>query len=145
MKHLSLAILLLLLTSMKIEEDKKKLLCHKWIQFATKAHTDAAPKPIAEDIVKECVFKKSGYYEEIQDEDMVMATGQWLFSPDKKKMKFHYATLNAQHIPPLPESADRFDIIILKLTKDTLIYGKEIYNEKGETTGHDDLYFVKED
>ena len=145
MKYLVFIFLLLIVTSFRKGDDVKTLLCHKWIQFASKASTDLTTKPMPADVIRECIFRKSGYYEDIMDEDTQMAAGKWVLSPDQKKMEFRLTTINGQHIPELPESAHRFNIVILRLTKDTLIYGKEVYNNKGEPIGHDDSYFVKEE
>jgi hypothetical protein len=144
MKYLVLFCLPLLITSFKKGDDVKTLLCHKWIQFASKASSDLTIKPMATDVIRECILKKSGYYEDIMDKDTQMAAGKWVLSPDQKKMEFRLTIINGQHIPELPESAHWFNIIILRLTRDTLIYGKEVYNSKGEPVGHDDSYFVKE-
>jgi hypothetical protein len=144
MKYPILIILLLLLAAFKTGDDVKTLLCHKWLQFALKRSTDLQPQMMGTDTEKECTFKKSGTYKETLAGDIPMATGTWFLSPDETKIGFAFTMINGQKIPPLPTAIKHYDITILRLTKDTLIYSKEVTAANGSLSGHDEFYFVKE-
>jgi hypothetical protein len=51
--------------------------------------------------------------------------------------------INGKSFPVPDDTSKHYNYIILKLTKDSLIYGQEaLYGEK-RVYGHDDWYFVR--
>jgi len=96
-------------------------------------------------MAEEYVFNVDGTYTEVAYSGKMKTTGQWFLNEDQTKMEFMISSFNGQQIPPFPETTRHFNKIILKLTKDTLIYGNEAYYGEKKIYGHDDLYFVRKD
>jgi hypothetical protein len=137
-------ILSVILLSMKSDDDRKTLLCHKWIQFALKSHDAALPKMIDKSMAKECLFKDDGYYQETMYDNKFKASGRWFFNGDQTKMDYTVTEINGQKFPESPHPENHIHQIILKLNNDTLVYGSEAYYGSSRTYGHDDWYFVRE-
>jgi hypothetical protein len=141
--YLSLVIVVLLL-SMKSDKDNRDLLCHKWIQFALKQHNAPSPQLIDKSMAKESLFKPDGTYEDAMYNNALKTSGQWFLNEDQSKLEFTITSMNGQNMPPFSETTKHYNIIILKLSRDTLVYGQEAYYGSDKIYGHDDLYFVKE-
>jgi hypothetical protein len=126
MKKCTIIILSVILLSMKSDDDRKTLLCHKWISFGYKQNTSLSL--IAIDSSKhELFFKKDGTYKELVNEHQskFKITGTWFFNSDQTKLGMEISTINGKKLPPDQDSTKRTKYIILKLTKDTLIYEDE--------------------
>jgi hypothetical protein len=130
---------------MKSDADRKTLLCHKWIQFAFKQNAASSPQMIDKSMAKESIFKADGTYEDAMYDNKLKTTGNWLLNEDQTKMVFTISNVNGKDIPPFSETTKHFNIIILKLTADTLIYGNEFYHGKDRVYDHFDWYFVRKD
>jgi hypothetical protein len=145
---LSCIVISILLLSVKPDGDRKKLLCHKWMQFAFKADMATPQKTIDKSMAKEITFKADGTYQDAIYNDQFKTTGNWYLNDDENKMEFTLSTINGKEVPPFPETSRHYNIIILKLTADTLIYGDEFYRGKeGQAMvyNHSDWYFVRKD
>ena len=51
---------------------------------------------------------------------------------------------NGTKIPAFSDTTKRTNIIIIKLTQDTLLYGTEGYYGNDKVYGHDDWYFMRQ-
>lgn len=134
----------LIVSLIKIEADKKELLCHHWVQFAFKKNGAVMPISVDALMAKECSFAGDDKYDETMYNKAFKASGKWFFNNDQTKMGMTIDNVNGQNFP----GQDQFrntNIVILKLTKDTLVYGEEAYYGKDRVYGHDDLYFVRRD
>jgi hypothetical protein len=143
MRNVFLAVALLILTVM-IKDDKKTLLCHKWVQIGFKNH-DALFQKIDKSTAKECLLDKDGNYIESAYNNTLNLNGQWFLNADQSKMEFVITTMNGKKLDLPTDTTRHFNIILLKLTKDTLIYGQEKYYGQKRIYGHDDLYFIRKD
>lgn len=95
---------------------------------------------------EDITFKPDGTYEESIYNGQMKTTGNWYLNEDGTKMEFMISSLNGKTIPPFPETTRHYNIIILKLTADTLIYGNEFYRAKEGgpmVYNHSDSYFVR--
>ena len=138
----------MILLSMKSDGDRKNLLCHHWIEVASKADMDAPVKPIYVSMAKDIIFKKDGTYDETLYNGQMKTKGNWYLNDEETKMDLTISSMNGQDLSQYNETTRHFNIIILKLTPDTLIYGNEFY--RGKEGGpmvynHSDLYFVRKD
>jgi len=130
-----------ILLSMKADNSKKDLLCHKWIQFAFKRNGETAPEPIDKSMAKTCIFDPDGAYVELMG---LKASGHYFLNSAQTKIALQFENINGKNMPASADTTKHYNIIILRLTKDTLIYGQEAnYGEK-RVYGHDDWYFVRE-
>jgi hypothetical protein len=147
MKKCAVIILSVILLSIK-SDDRKTLLCHHWVQFASRIEMDAPVKSTDASMAKDITFKSDGTYEESIYNGQMKTTGNWYLNDDETKMEFTLSTMNGKTMPEFPETTRHYNIIILKLTTDTLIYGNEYY--RGKEGGpmvynHSDLHFVRKD
>ena len=140
-KYLCCVLAVILLS---VQNDKKNLLCHKWIQFAFKSHKEASLHYVARTMAKECQFKSDGSYIESTNNNTVKSQGNWYLNPKQSKFDLTTLTINGLHVPVSTNPTRHYNHIILKLTRDTLIYGEEDYYGKDYVYGHDDWYFVRE-
>ena len=132
--------LLASLLSMKADNDRKELLCHKWVQVAFKRNSETAPSPVDKAMAKTCVFNPDGGYVEVMG---MKATGHYFLNAAQTKIAFQYQMINGKTFTLPGDTTKHYNYIILKLTKDSLIYGQEaLYGEK-RVYGHDDWYFVR--
>ena len=141
-------VLSVILLSMKSDDNKKDLLCHHWVQFASTSEIGAPLKPTDASMAKDITFKSDGTYQDAIYNNQFKTTGNWYLNEDESKMEFSLSTINGKDVPPFPETSRHYNIVILKLTADTLIYGNEYY--RGKEGGpmvynHSDLYFVRKD
>jgi hypothetical protein len=148
MKKYIAVILPVILLSMKSGSSKKDLLCHHWVQFASTSEINAPLKPIDPSMAEDITFKPEGTYQESIYNGQMKTAGNWYLNDDQTKMEFMISSLNGKAVPPFPETNRHYNIIILKLTADTLIYGHEF--TRGKQGGpmvynHSDLYFVRKD
>lgn len=143
-KFCTLIVLSSILLSMKTDNDRTALLSHTWVQFAFKKNGDTLSNPVARSYAKICTFNPNGSYEEYTNNSGVKISGYYFLNDNQSKIAFKFNVLNGQQLPGSPyDTAKRYNIIILRLTKDTLIYGQEArYGEK-RVYGHDDWYFVR--
>jgi hypothetical protein len=129
-----------ILLSMKADNDKKELLCHKWVQVAFKRNSETAPTPVDRSMAKNCVFNPDGSYVELMG---MKATGHYFLNAAQTKIAFQYERINGKTFSLPDDTTKHYNYIILKLTNDSLIYGQEaLYGEK-RVYGHDDWYFVR--
>lgn len=147
MRKYLLVFLAIISISLK-SNNKKDLLCHHWVQFAFKSEIGAPVKPTEASMAQDITIKSDGTYDESIYNGQMKTTGKWHLNNDETKMEFMLSSMNGKSIPPFPETVRHYNIIILKLTADTLIYGNEFYrSKKGEPMiyNHSDLYFVRKD
>jgi hypothetical protein len=131
------------LLSMRSDNDRKDMLSHTWVQFAFKRNNETSPSIVDKTTVKTCTFSANGAYEESTYNSGVKISGGYFLNDNQTKIALKLDVLNGQRLPGTNDTAKRYNIIILKLTKDTLIYGQEArYGEK-RIYGHDDWYFVR--
>jgi hypothetical protein len=139
-------ILPMLLLSVKSDSSKKELLCHRWIQVASKKNIASSPQMIDKSMAKEIIFKNDGTYEDAIYNGQFKTTGKYFLNQDTTKMEFMVSSINGKAYPPFPEESRHYNVIILKLTADTLIYGNEFYigkDSKNMVYDHSDQYFVR--
>jgi hypothetical protein len=135
-------VLTAILLSMKADNSKKDLLCHKWVQVAFKGNSETAPTPVDRSMAKTCVFNPDGGYVELMG---MKATGHYFLNASQTKIAFQYEMINGKSFPVSDDTSKHYNYIILKLTKDSLIYGQEAYYGEKRVYGHDDWYFVRKD
>jgi hypothetical protein len=140
----TLITLFILITSVSFKtQEQKSLLIGKWKQFAWKAHDSKELKKTDEECAnKKITFEKNGSYKE--EMYCLKSTGQWYFNSDQTKIGFTLETFNGMKSPPSNSQKKYTNTIILKLTKDTLIYGHEGYFGNDRIYGHNDWYFVRQ-
>lgn len=129
-----------ILLSMKADNDRKDLLCHKWVQFALKRNGDTAPTPVDKSMAKSCFFNPNGTYEELMG---LKVTGHYFLNQAQSKIALKFEVINGKTMPVSADTTKHYNIVILRLTKDTLIYGLEAYYGEKRVYGHDDWYFVR--
>ncbi len=132
---------------LSIQSNKKSLLCHRWVQFGSKPEINA-PLTIIDTLSSEHVnFNSDGTYEKSVYHGKIKMTGNWYLNDDETKMEFTLTSFNGNTVPPFPETSRHYNIIIIKLTTDTLIYGNEYYRGKegGKMSyNHSDSYLVRQ-
>ena len=92
-------------------------------------------------------FNEDGSFDESRHHGQLKTTGNWYLNADETKMEFTITSFDGRPVPPVPETTYHYNIIILKLTADTLIYGHENYRGKEGgpmTYNHYDLFFVRQ-
>ena len=99
-------------------------------------------------MAKDITFKADGTYQDAIYNGQMKTTGNWYLNEDESKMDFTISTINGKDYSQFNVTGRHYNIIILKLTADTLIYGNEYY--RGKEGGpmvynHSDLYFVRKD
>ncbi|MGZ3813300.1 MAG: hypothetical protein ACXVJN_16245, partial [Mucilaginibacter sp.] len=62
MKKYISVILSIILLSMKSVDDRKTLLCHNWVQFASRSEMGAPVKPTDASMAKDITFNADGTY-----------------------------------------------------------------------------------
>ena len=132
---------------LSIQSDKKSLLCHQWVQFAFKPEIGAPLKLIDSMESVRISFNEDGSFDESRHLGQLKTTGNWYLNADETKMEFTITSFDGRPVPPVPETTYHYNIIILKLTADTLIYGHENYRGKEGgpmTYNHYDLFFVRQ-
>ncbi len=124
------------------KEDKKNLLVGHWKEFGYKFHNDTAMKSVSEECaIKTMTFRNDWTYEERMF--CITSSGKWFFNKNQTKFDFSMDNFNGMKVSSFTDTT-KINQLIIKLTKDTLIYGSEGYfGEKG-IYGHDDFYFVKQ-
>lgn len=130
-----------ILLSMKADNGKRELLCHKWVQFAFKRNIEKSPTPVDKSMAKTCIFNPNGEYVELMG---LKASGHYFLNAAQTKIALQFGNINGKNMPVSADTTKHYNIIILKLTKDTLIYGQEAYYGEKRVYGHDDWYFVRE-
>lgn len=118
------------------------LLIGTWSQFAFKPHNSSQIK----EIPAGCMSKTISFQEDKTYEEELFCTkssGFWYLNDDKTKLGFTLNKYNGQVLPVPKESKKYTNILIIKLTRDTLVYGSEGYYGNERIYGHDDWYFVK--
>jgi hypothetical protein len=137
-------IILIFLTLVSFQtSNQKTFLIGSWRQYAWKSNNSVEIKKVLEDCSsKKITFEENGSY--VEDMYCLKSSGQWYFNKDMTKLGFKLDTFNGMKLPTSNDSTKRTNIIILKLTQDTLIYGTEGYYGKDRAYGHDDWYFVRQ-
>ncbi len=122
--------------------DNKKLIVGHWKEFGYKFHNDTEMKSVSEECaIKTMTFSNDRTYEERMY--CLTSSGKWFFNKDQTKFDFSLDNFNGMKMESFTDTT-KTNKIIIKLTKDTLIYGSEgYYGEKG-IYGHDDFYFVRQ-
>ncbi len=122
------------------DHGRSDLFCRSWRQVGFKKNGDTKVKPIDKEMGKRIEFKKDGTFEEIMYN--LKGKGLWEFNEDSTKFGLKMTEYNGMNVSnSLPNVKN---ILIIKLTEDTLIYGTEAYYGKEKMYGHEDWYFVKE-
>jgi hypothetical protein len=141
MKILTSILILAIFTSFQ-NRDEKSLLIGKWKQFAFKANGAKEVLKTDEDCAnKKSIFNKDGTYSE--DMYCLKSGGKWYLNSDRSKLCLTLNNFNGTVLPESTDTTKSFNIIILRLTEDTLIYGTEGYYGENKVYGHDDWYFVR--
>jgi hypothetical protein len=128
---------------MKADNDRKGMLSHTWVQFAFKRNGETSASPTDKTMVKTCTFNPNGDYEESTYNSGVKISGYYFLNGDQTKIALKFDVLNGQRLPGSTDTIKRYNIIILRLTRDTLIYGQEARYGERRVYGHDDWYFVR--
>jgi hypothetical protein len=68
--------------------------------------------------------------------------GTWKFNDDSTKFGEGVSQFDGKPVNDMPIA---IDLVIIRLTADSLIYGHEGYYGTEGTYGHDDLYFIRAD
>lgn len=142
MKLIILNVILFLTTLGSLDNDQEQvdLFCRSWKQVGFKKNGVLQVKLVDKEVGKRIEFKKNGTFEEIMYN--LKGKGLWEFSDDSAKFGLkiiEYNGMNVSSSLPIVKN-----ILIIKLTKDTLIYGTEAYYGKEKVYGHDDWYFIRE-
>jgi len=140
MKLLLIALSFILLSSQ--QESKLKLVCKKWRQVGIKQFGKDY-QPVYKSMSEIIEFKYDGTYEE----DLygnVKIKGKWKFSIDSTKLAFEVTEIDGTAMHDLSLTDSKPVDSIIKLTKDTLIYGSLGFHGVNKLYGHDDRYFVRE-
>jgi len=141
MKKLLLGFLLFTTVNLFGQNNKLDLFCCQWIQYGYKSHNDTIVKLINEDCSKKkCEFSKDGKY--IEDMYCIISKGYWAFNEDSTKVGFKLTEFMGKKIGD-KSTIKFFNQLIIKLTKDTLIYGNEGTYGNERVYGHDDWYFIR--
>lgn len=132
------------LLSLQTEKaDKKNLIVGHWKEFGYKFHDDTVMKSVSEECaLKTMTFGNDWTYEESMY--CLTSGGKWFFNKDQTKIGFTLDTFNGMKTPSSSDTMRIANIIIIKLTRDTLIYGQEAYYGEKGIYGHDDYYFVRQ-
>ena len=141
MKYLAIVTLLVFATP-AVKDSRNALICQKWQEVGWK---DFGGTYQAVRFPKTVSFKKDGTYEEIYCN--LPMRGQWKWSPDSSKFGYEFTVINGKAVQGAPmEKVIPLDTI-LRLTRDTLIYGKLAHFGPGHGSaqgyGHDASYFVR--
>jgi hypothetical protein len=135
-------LLIFLLFPLIAGENVEQLLCHKWVQVEYRSHNEVKPHPVNASMAKECSFNIDGTYTEVMYNNTFKANGSWALNGDKTKFGLSLNSINGLSVPVATGEIPK-NKIILKLTKDTLVYGSEGYYGNNMIYGHDDSYFIK--
>lgn len=135
-------IIFLLTASVSFDNDQGQidLFCHTWRQVGFMRNGDNKIKSVDKEMGKRIQFKKDGTFEEIMYN--LKGKGLWEFNEDSTKFGLKMTDYNGMNVSnSLPIAKN---ILIIKLTADTLVYGTEAYYGKEKKYGHEDWYFIKE-
>lgn len=133
-------ILLTTLVSFDSNRGQFDLFCHKWKQVGFKTNGSQNVKAVNIEMSKRIEFKKDGTFEEIMYN--LKGKGIWEFNEDSTKFGLRMTEYNGMSISnSLPNNKN---ILIIKLTEDSLIYGTEAYYGNDKIYGHEDWYFVRD-
>ncbi len=123
--------------------EKAKLICHTWVQVGLKQFRGKYRAVTV--MPKIMTFQTDGSYEEKYG--TLNMKGHWSFGRDSSKFAVSLTEFNGQKISDMPLDKVVPHDSILKLTRDTLIYGSLATfgpgNKLGQGYGHDDWYFVR--
>jgi hypothetical protein len=140
--------LTILLLSMKSDSSKKSLLCHHWVQVASTSDMNTPVKPTDASMAQDITFKADGTYDSSIYNGQMKTSGNWYLNDDETKMDLTINSLNGKDVSQYNSPTRHYNIILLKLTADTLVYGNEFYHGKEGgplVYNHSDLYFVRKD
>ncbi len=129
--------------SMRADNGRKELLAHTWVQFAFKKNGASFASLVDKTAAKTCIFNNNGSYTESTYNSGVKISGDYFLNGDQSKIAIKFSVLNGQALPYSTDTSKHYNIIILRLTQDTLIYGQEARYGERRTYGHDDWYFVR--
>jgi hypothetical protein len=142
MKLLFTALTNIFLSSTLQHDSKFDLVCQKWKQVGIKSFGKDY-NPVDKSMTEIIEFKKDGTYEE-ELYGNIQFKGKWKFSNDSTKLGFEVTEMNGTAMHDLSLADSKPIDSIIKLTKDTLIYGSLGFYGKNQLYGHDDWYFVRE-
>jgi hypothetical protein len=124
------------------QDSKLDLVCQRWRQVGIKSfHKDY--HPLDQSAAEVILIKKDGNYEE-EIYSTIKIKGRWKFNIDSSKLAFAMTEMNGTTIEGLSLADTNPTDSIIKLTKDTLIYGALAFYGQQKEYGHDDWYFVRE-
>lgn len=123
--------------------ERTQLMCQKWKQVGLKQFRGKYSAVTR--MPKIMTLRTDGSYEETYG--TLRSKGRWKFSRDSSKFAVSLTEFNGQKINDMPLDMVIPHDSILKLTRDTLIYGSLATfgpgNKLGQGYGHDDWYFVR--
>lgn len=122
--------------------DRSSQICRTWKQVGYKGFHKAY-KPIDPSMAEVITFKKDGTYDKVLYGQMSIK-GDWQFDPDSTKIKMAVTSINGARVGGMTIDQSKPTDTLLRLTRDTLVYGTLAYYGKSSEYGHDDLYFVAE-
>ena len=131
-----------LLCLVRLHENKMDLICQKWRQVGIKDFGKDY-KSIDKSMTEVIIFKKDGAYDE-ELYGSLQIKGQWKFSMDSLKLSLVLTEMNGKTLAGTSFDDSKPIDSIIKLTRDTLIYGALVYFGEQKIYGHDDWYFVRE-
>jgi hypothetical protein len=126
------------------QESKMDLLCHKWKQIGIKKCGEEY-QSVDSTTEGTITIRKDGTYEKEFRAGKLRAKGQWMFNKDSTKLGFAIMEVNGRPTPFTLTDANLLDTIV-RLSKDTLIYGFLRYYHEGDDWKrcHEDGYFIRD-
>ena len=119
--------------------DRTDLLCRKWVLVGSKPF-NMPYRAVNPQMAKIMQFNKDGTYQE--EMFSLKSKGVWEFNTDSTMFNISLTEFNGSPTKGLSLKDSKPTDRILKLTRDSLIYGMEAYYGPERTFGHDDWYFV---
>lgn len=141
---MNLIISLLIITSFLLpsqDAKKEQMLCKKWHQIGSKSFG----KPYKE--LNGCMGEQIEFRQDGSFSKTVYCTlnfaGQWRFNSDSTKLNIALTEMDGKHVDKTMNiEQTKPTTIILFLSNDSLILGKEVYYGKDRKYGHDDSYYI---
>lgn len=120
--------------------DRPALICRTWKQVGFKGfHKEY--RPIDASLAEVITFRSDGTYDKLLYGQLSIK-GEWRFDQDSSKLNFSITSINGAPIADNSLKWGKPIDTIVKLTKDTLIYGTLAYYGVDKEYGRDDLYLV---
>ena len=144
MKTMFLGLILIISLALNGQHSPKDSLYGKWKQFGSKSHYDSIFQTFNDEYTHNFIyFFKNGNYEDVSYLHRTSCKGTWQFNSDSTRFEIRLTELQdreGQYQGPLPVS---YNLIILKLTMDTLVVGRETLYGPGKIKEYDYWYYCK--